>query len=208
MEDRKLTEKESIEVITSMIERTKDRYIGNGNIMLMWGYLCVAVSALVWLLLVVTHNPAYNWLWFLIWVIGGTLTPIMDRKQHCERGVKNYSDRVTSQIWTAVGFAALAMTAICLGFMLIGGVDTWPTWFAFALIIVPFAEIFQGIIFKEKSLVFGGGTGLTIGIFTLCCLVGGVKLYAIWFMPMFMVAFICMMVIPGHILNHKTRLQK
>ena len=47
MEDRKLTEKESIEVITSMIERTKDRYIGNGNIMLMWGYLCVAVSALV-----------------------------------------------------------------------------------------------------------------------------------------------------------------
>ena len=155
-----------------------------------------------------THNPAYNWLWFLIWVIGGTLTPIMDRKQHCERGVKNYSDRVTSQIWTAVGFAALAMTAICLGFMLIGGVDTWPTWFAFALIIVPFAEIFQGIIFKERSLVFGGGTGLTIGIFTLCCLVGGVKLYAIWFMPMFMVAFICMMVIPGHILNHKTRLQK
>lgn len=36
MEDRKLTEKESLEVIASMIARTKQCYIGNGNILLMW----------------------------------------------------------------------------------------------------------------------------------------------------------------------------
>ena len=39
MEERKLTEKESLEVITTMIARTRERYIGDGNIMLMWGYL-------------------------------------------------------------------------------------------------------------------------------------------------------------------------
>ena len=41
MKDRKLTEKESLEIITSMIARTKERYIGNANILLMWGYLVV-----------------------------------------------------------------------------------------------------------------------------------------------------------------------
>lgn len=52
MDERKLTEKESLEVITSMIQRTKERYIGNGNIMLMWGYLVGVVSMLVWIMLV------------------------------------------------------------------------------------------------------------------------------------------------------------
>ena len=44
MEDRKLTEKESLEVITSMIALTKQRYIGDGRILLLFGYLTVAVS--------------------------------------------------------------------------------------------------------------------------------------------------------------------
>lgn len=38
MEERQLTEKESLEVTTSMIARTKQRYIEDGRIMLMWGY--------------------------------------------------------------------------------------------------------------------------------------------------------------------------
>lgn len=67
MEDKRINERESIEIITSMIARTKERYsLSNGNIMLMWGYLTVGISALVWVLLALTHNPAVNWLWFLI----------------------------------------------------------------------------------------------------------------------------------------------
>lgn len=208
MEDRKLTEKESLEVITSMIARTKERYIGDGNIMLMWGYLIVAVSALIWTLLTFTHNPAWNWLWFLIWIIGGIATPIMARKSQTKHGVKNYSDKITSMIWSAVGFCAIASAAMCLGFLLIKGIDAWAMMFAFALIIVPFAEIAQGIIIKEKSLVAGGAVGLLVGIFTLCCIAGHVALYASWFMPLFIIAFIGMMIIPGHILNIKARNKK
>lgn len=48
MEERKITEAESIEIITSMISRTKARLVkGSGNILLMWGYLIVAVTALI-----------------------------------------------------------------------------------------------------------------------------------------------------------------
>lgn len=205
MEERKLTEKESLDVITSMIARTKERYIGNGNIMLLWGYLTVAVTALVWIMLLLTRHPAWNWLWFLIWIVGGTLTPIMARKQQKKAGVKSYSDRISSRIWSVVGWSAIFSTFCCLGFLLFKGADTWSMMFAFALIIVPFAEIAQGIIVNEKSLVAGGGIGLAIGIFTICCIAGRIPLRVDWFMPLFMLAFASMMIVPGHILNHKAK---
>lgn len=208
MEEKSITERESIALITDMISRTKQRYIGNGNIMLMWGYLTVAVTILIWVLLEATHHPAWNWLWFLIWIVGGTATPIMARKQQVERGVKNYSDRITSQIWSIVGAMAIVATAMCLGFLLIGGKDSWSMMFAYALIIVPFGEIVQGVILKENALKAGGIIGMVIGIFTVCCIAGGVTLYANWYLPVFMTAFIAMFIIPGHILNHKASQEK
>ena len=69
MEEKKISEKESLEIITEMISRTKERYIGDGNIMLLWGYLSVGIAALVWIMLVLTRNPMWNWLWFAIGVI-------------------------------------------------------------------------------------------------------------------------------------------
>ena len=204
MEERKITEFESIEIITSMISRTKDRLVkGSGNILLMWGYLIVAVTALIWVLLVTTHNAVYNWFWFLIWIIGGIATPIMAKKQRVETGTKSYTDRLSSQIWSIVGYAAIASAFLCLGFLLFGGKDAWSMMFALALVIVPMAEIMQGLVIREKCLITGGSIGLLLGLFTLCCIAAHVKLVATWFMPMFIIAFAAMMIIPGHILNHK-----
>lgn len=207
MEERKLTEKESLEIITSMIERTRERYIGDGRIMLMWGYLTVVITAIIWTLIGVTHNPVWNWLWFLLWIIGGTLTPIMDKKMQQEKGFKNYSDTVTSRIWSTVGFSANVATAICLAFLLVGGIDAWSMMFAIALVIVPFAEIASGIVVKEKSLIIGGAIGLSAGLFTMACIAGHVALYASWFMPLFILVWVVMMIIPGHIINYKAKKQ-
>lgn len=207
MEERKLTEKESLEIITSMIARTRERYIGDGRIMLMWGYLTVVITAIIWTLIGVTHNPVWNWLWFLLWIIGGTLTPIMDKKMQHEKGFKNYSDTVTSRIWSTVGFSAIVATAICLAFLLVGGIDAWSMMFAIALVIVPFAEIASGIVVKEKSLIIGGAIGLSAGLFTMACIAGHVALYASWFMPLFIIVWVVMMIIPGHIINYKAKKQ-
>ena len=207
MEEKKMTEKESLELITSMIQRTRERYIGDGNIMLMWGYLTVAVTALVWIMLVTTHNQAWNWLWFLQGIVGGIATPIMAKKSTVKAVVKSYSDKISSQIWMTVGIVALVAVLICFGFTF-AGIDTWRTMFVFALIVVPFAEIAQGIVVAEKSLIFGGAVGLCVGIITICCIAGNVPLVANLFLPMFMIAFICMMIIPGHIINRKAKLQR
>ncbi len=206
MEDKRISERESIEIITSMIARTKERYmLGDGNIMLMWGYLTVAVSVLVWALLAVTHHPAVNWLWFLIWIIGGIATPIMSKKKVVKKGAKTYTDTIISRLWSIVGYSAIICTFICLGLFFAQGVDAWRAMVIFAVVIVPIAEIANGIVLNESSCVWGGAVGLLAGIFVTCCIAGGMVLNAAWFMPVFIGAFICMMISPGHVINHKAK---
>ncbi len=200
----KLSEKQSLEIITQMINDTKSRlHIGDGNIMLLWGYLTVAVTALVWIMVTTFHHPAYNFLFFLIWIIGGIVSPKMERKQ--ETGVKTYVDKITSGIWQIVGYSAIATTLICLAFFFLGGKNCWEAMTIFALVIIGFAVAIQGIIVKEKAMTICGGIGLFIGLIVTAALVDNTRLYTQWFCPMFMVAFTAMLIIPGHILNYKAR---
>lgn len=205
MEDRKLTEKESLDVITSMIARTKERYVGNGNILLMWGYLTMAVAIIVWIMLAVTHKGSWNWLWFAIPLVGCPATCIMARRDNRGRGAITYSDKITSSLWTIFGVSEIVLTLICLGFALIGGVWCWSAMLVYSLLLAPGAEIAQGLIIKEKCLIAGGMVGMAIGLVTLCCTVGGIPLMINWYMPLFIIAFGAMYVIPGHILNHKAK---
>lgn len=207
MEEKVLNERESLQVITSMIERTKMRLReGAGDLMLLWGYLTVGVAALVGALLFLTGNQAWNWLWFLIWIIGGTVTPVMVKKQNVNFGAKTYIDRLCSGIWSLVGWSALGMTAVCLGLFLFDGKDAWSVMLVFALLVVGIIEAVQGMIIKEKSLIFGGAVGMLAGFVTMACIVANIQLYLYWFMPMFIGAWLCMMIIPGHILNHKAKI--
>lgn len=48
MEDRKLNEKESLELITQMIRNTRwNLDAGSGNMFLLWGYVCVLLTLVV-----------------------------------------------------------------------------------------------------------------------------------------------------------------
>ena len=57
MEERKLNEKESLELIAQMIQNTKNRLETNcGMPFLFWGYTTLFVSLLIWFLVVTTGN--------------------------------------------------------------------------------------------------------------------------------------------------------
>lgn len=205
MEERKLTEKESLEVITSMIARTKAHYLGSGNNLLMWGYLVVAVSIIVWMLLAATHQGYWNWLWFAIPLIGWPTQIIMGRKTERKNGAVSYSDKITSRMWIIVGASEIVLTLACIALKVFGSINCWGSMLVYSLLIVPAAEITQGLIVKENSLTAGGAIGLTIGQATLCCVIGGVALSTSWYMSMFILAFVAMMIIPGHIINKKAK---
>jgi len=205
MEDKKLTEKESLEVITSMIARTKVKYLGNGNIMLMWGYLVVIVSILVWVMLASTHQNYWNWLWFAIPVVGYPVHSILARREKREYGAVTYSDKITSRLWTIFGVSEFVLILFCLGFTFFKEVDCWSAMLVYSVLIASVAEIAQGLVVKENCLIGGGMIGLAEGMVTVCCVAGGIPLSASWYMPLFILVWVAMMIVPGHILNHKAK---
>ena len=65
MEERKLNEKESLELIAQMIQNTKNRLETNcGMPFLFWGYTTLFVSLLIWFLVVTTRNYYWQYLFF------------------------------------------------------------------------------------------------------------------------------------------------
>ncbi len=208
MEEKKINEKESLEIITEMINRTKGRLrIGDGNLLLLWGYTALAVTALTATVLLITRHQASNWLWFLIWIIGGTAGAHVDRRRNGKQQVSTYTDSVTRGLWSLVGFCAILLTAICLVLMLLAGKDCWTAMLVFGLLIVGIAVTIQGVVIKEKCLVAGGAVGVVAGSVVLCCAIGGIALAACWTFPLIAATFLLMLIVPGHILNHKARRQ-
>lgn len=97
MEERQLNEKESLELITRMIQNTQRKLEkGNGMPFLVWGYTTIVVSLLVWYFLSTTGDYRMHYLWFLIPVIAGPMMFILLRKN--EKGVKTYIDRVVGYV--------------------------------------------------------------------------------------------------------------
>ena len=206
MEEKKINEKESLAIITEMIDRTKNRLrIGDGNMLLLWGYTSLAVTALTLSVLIITEHPASNWLWFLIWIIGGSASARICRRRDCDSTVRNYIDNITSGLWSLVGSCAILITAICLIMMLAGGKDCWVAMLVFGLLIVGIAVAIQGFIIKEKSLVAGGSVGILCGSLVMCFAISGISISIWWAFPLIAVPFLLMLIVPGHILNYKAR---
>ena len=210
MEDKKLNNQESLELITSMINKTKRRlHIGEGNMLLWWGYTSAIVGLLVGVSLLLTNgNTACNWLWFLIWIIGGIGMLVIKRKDknRIEKEPFTYVDRISSNLWGTIGWMFVLGTLMSIGFQFFGK-DTWVVMLVFGFLLAGFGSTMQGYIIQEKSMVAGGAFSLVVGTFVLCCVLSGVKLAVYWVIPLFIVCFIVMMIIPGHVLNAKAKKQ-
>ena len=81
MEEKKISEQESLELITRMINQTKkDLSVGNGDSFLMWGYLSAAISLAVIVMLLSTNDPRLAWLYMAIPKAGCTASGIKTYK--------------------------------------------------------------------------------------------------------------------------------
>ena len=111
MEDKKMTEKESLELITQMIQNSKKNLrLGNVNILLLWGYLCTITALVVYVLILITGNPLWNWLWLAIPVIGFPVMHWLKKKE--DKPVLTYTDKVLLAIWSNIGQYGIGISII------------------------------------------------------------------------------------------------
>jgi len=204
MDDKRLNEKESIELIANMISNTKRRIeTADGNLLLNWGILTIVTTAIVWATVWLTKSAAGNWLWALMAI--GAFFNRKEAVRQRKRGYISYTDKVCSTIWTVVGILGLFCLVMCIAFHLFTGVSPWFIMFSYALIVVGFGVICSGAMLMIRSMVLGGVFSVAYGLVLACCVLTDTPITAEWLIPLFMLCFLFMMVIPGLEMRKKAK---
>ena len=212
MEEKKLDAQESIELITRMIRNTRQRLERHsGRPFLIWGYTTVAVSLLNYALNIAGADPAWSLSWFLIPVLGILLMRIFPEKKSSEP--RTEIDRIVSALWLV---CSLTLIPIFLSSFL-HGLSYRPSLFALITLVMSIGTAATGLIVRSK-------VNSTAGFFAMA----GSALFAIYDFQLAQIArtapvdasllnneilifaaiFVVMMVIPGHIINYRTRHEK
>lgn len=206
MEDKKLTPRESVELIASMIQTSKKRIaIADMRISVMWAVLSVVTAAVFMVLILTTGNSWYNLIWFAIPVIGFPLTIVMDRRDKDTAEVSTYIDRMLGGIWKIVGYIAIMLTIICAIFTICGYSRSWVAMLFYAFIVVGFGAAANGIIYRERSYTFGGVFSILAGFVLIIAALCDIPLGVVWVIPMYMLCFLLMFVVPAFIVGRKMK---
>lgn len=171
MEERKLNEKESLELITRMIRNTQQNIeVGSGNQFIVWGVSILIASIVVAILTVISGNPLYNFAWFLIPVIGYTWNRVLVK----EEKVFTHIDKLLGQTWAVVGVSCVSIPII-IGLLnyfagndlIIKGGALYSFIPMIEIIIVSLGVAVSGIAINSKCIKIASFIGLCISFLTL-----------------------------------------
>lgn len=194
MEEKNFSEKESIELISRMIQNTQRKMEqGAGTPMLIFGFATVFTTILIWIIIRLTQNPNWNFLWFLIPVLGGVGMWIFRWKKP-DKGIRTYIDKMVGYTWLVLGG-----TGFILSFFTILNI-MWPFPILFVIILMMgMGTVLTGLITEFRPFVIGGILGMSLGVVQYITTGFDAK------MLIFAAAFVIMMIVPGFILNYRAR---
>lgn len=212
MEEKKLDAQESIELITRMIRNTRRRLERHsGRPYLVWGYTTVVISLLNYVLKVAGADPAWSLTWFLIPVLGFVLMRLFPERKSTEP--RTEIDRIVNSLWLVCTLSLIPIFILCL----FHGWSYRPSLFALITLVMSIGSTATGLIVRSRIYTTAGILGMV-----------GTAAIALWDyylkqLPdpqlidsrmlnneilIFAVVFLVMMVIPGHIINYRTRHEK
>lgn len=101
MEERKLDARESMELISRMIQNTRNRLENHaGRPFLVWGYTTVGIALLNYWFNIAGCHPAWCFTWFLIPIIGCLLMRLFPDKKPTEP--RTEIDRIVGKVWFSI----------------------------------------------------------------------------------------------------------
>lgn len=219
MEEKQLDARESIELISRMIQNTRTRLERNaGRPFLIWGYTTVGISLLNYGFRVAGVDPSWSLTWFLIPVIGCLLTWLFHEKRRSEP--RTEIDRIVWMIWLAVSLTLIPIFVFCL----FDGLFYRTDLYGIITLVMAIGTAITGLVVRSKIYTIAGFAGMVFSMLfplydyylgrtitrpelavmqqngEIATLLSGEIL-------IFAIIFLVMMVIPGHIINHQNRKQ-
>ena len=191
MEEKRLDAAESLALIGRMIENTRNDMERNaGRPFLVWGYVTLLTTLLVWGTVVQTGKPRWNLLWLLIPLLGGTLT-YFTRGKRTEGRVHTFVDRVLGSVWLVAGLTASFLSLVALFTPI-----RLPILFVI-LLTMGMGTAATGLILRFRPAACCGAAAILLAP-------GMLIVHNDWQPALFAAGFLAMMIVPGHILNYRS----
>lgn len=212
MREQQIDEHRSLEIISKMIADTS-AHIDNesGKYFLLWGYTTVIVSLFEYVAQLL-HLPIHLclWAWWLIPIVGGIGTIILNRRAGVARP-KSYVDRSISAVWMVFGLS--------FGMAFIAALVYGANILFLTAMLMGMGTVITGKICQHRVLTVAGTAGMVLSLLiptghlllreyaTALRESGITHVEAIYYIEMviFAAVFLVMMVIPGHILYNRAR---
>jgi len=184
---------QSLRLISSMIETTKNSLKDSSQYFLLWGWAVMLACFAQYYLKVIVNYPQHYLVWWItpFILVVHVLLIVRDRKK---LKVKTFIDEAGSYLWTAIGLSFFATAFV---FSKIG----WQNCYPFYIILYGIGTYVSGSFIKFRPLIIGG---VICFILTIVSAYLGFDLQII----VLAIAILVSYIIPGHLLRAKYKKQQ
>lgn len=189
MEEKSITERESIILIASMINKAKSQVSENGFLFILWGWVILICCVVQLLSDHFFHYPKAYYIWFSTYAVVIFQIIYLVRKKKSEFA-KTYTEEIIGFVWIAFAIGAVLMVFICIRF------ETPQLVLPLLLVFYGLPTFLSGAILKFTPLMIGGS----------CCWILAFVSTFIGFefqMVLIAIAVIAAWLIPGYLLQAK-----
>ena len=183
MEEKKFTEKESLELISHMIQATRKNLVKDqGNYFIIYGYTAAILSVIIYTLL--------------------RMIPLLKGKRNSPT-VVTYTDSMVNKVWQVVGTLFSLTVLVMLALSLLVGKCDFMLMLPLCLLYASIGTAITGLVIREKCLSYTPFAGFVFAIYMLMNYTINNSIDIRWNLY-FGLSFVIMMIIPGHVLNNKS----
>ena len=140
---------QSLQLIQSMIDKTKSNMGENRFYFLLWGWMAFAAILVQFYLKVVVNYPHHYLVW-LVTLVALIITIMRSRRYGRTAKVRSYIGDSISYLWMGVGISFFVMSFIIT--VSIGWQHAWP----FMILMYGLGTFISGKILQFKPMVIGG----------------------------------------------------
>jgi hypothetical protein len=186
MANETFSAEESLQLIQSMIDRTRKSFSDRSHYFLLWGWSALVACLAQYMLKVVYHYPRHYLVWWIT-LICLAATLVLRQKDRRRASVRTYVNENLNNVWTGLAFTFFVLSMIFVRF---GFVYCYP----FFITLYGAGAFISGRILQFAPLTWGGIAGWILAI------------GAVWFdfdiqVLLAAAALLICFIIPGHMLR-------
>jgi hypothetical protein len=188
-ENQTFFEHDSLQLITAMINKAKNRFSETGTLYLLWGWVIFICCISQFIVLYFFKNNGPYYIWYTTWLVLIYQVYYIIKKKRKQK-VKTYADEIIGFVWLTFTICIIIIISILLRNDTLAAIN--PT----ELVLYGIPTFLSGIILKIKSLVIGEVT---------CWLLAIAAMFTTYEYQLLLlsVAVIFAWVIPGYLLRAK-----